>query len=81
MSDALFSALAVSNFALLALYLRGMVGAYRAAGDSWKTMDRDVRIVFLLAVPLFRGGIYVLMWIDRLLYAPTTVATDRSRSA
>jgi hypothetical protein len=42
----------------LLLYLRGMVRAYRTAGAGWKCMDRDVRVVFLLAVPLFRGGIF-----------------------
>jgi hypothetical protein len=34
-------------------------------------MDRDVRLVFLLAVPLFRVGIQVLLWIDKLFYTPT----------
>lgn len=77
-SDALIPALAVGILALLTLYLRGMVGAYRAAGVSWKTMDRDVRTVFLLAVPLFRGGIYLLIWIDRLFYTPKTEATART---
>ena len=57
---------------LFVLYLRGIVRAYRAAGESWKTMDRNVRLVFLLAVPLFRGGIQVLLLIDRLFYAPKT---------
>jgi hypothetical protein len=71
--NACFAALAVSVLALLALYLRGMVSAYRAAGDSWKTMDPDVRMVFILAAPLFRGGINLLMWIDRLFYAPKSV--------
>ena len=55
---------------LLLLYVWGIVGAYRAAGDGWKTMDRDARLVFLLAVPLFRGGILVLLWVDRLFYTP-----------
>jgi hypothetical protein len=55
---------------LLLLYLRGMARAYRAAGDAWKGMDRDVRMVFLLAVPLFRGGIKVFLWADRLFYTP-----------
>jgi hypothetical protein len=35
-------------------------------------MDRDVRLVFLLVVPLFRGGIQVLLWVDRLFYTPTS---------
>ena len=56
---------------LLLLYVRGMVRAYRAAGDDWERMDRDVRTVFLLAVPLFRGGIKVFLWADRLFYTPT----------
>ena len=55
---------------LLLLYVRGMVRAYRAAGDGWKRMDRDVRMVFLFAVPLFRGGIKVFLWADRLFYTP-----------
>jgi hypothetical protein len=55
---------------LLLLYVRGILQAYRAAGDGWRTMDRDVRFVFLLVVPLFRGGIQVLLWIDRLFYTP-----------
>jgi hypothetical protein len=47
------AALAVSLLGLLVLlYVRGMVRAYRAAGDDWRSMDRDVRVVFLLAVPL-----------------------------
>jgi hypothetical protein len=54
----------------LLLYLRGMVQAYRAAGAGWKCMDRDVRVVFLLAVPLFRGGIKLFMLADRLFYTP-----------
>ena len=56
---------------LLLLYVRGMVRAYRAAGDDWKRMDRDVRTVFLFAVPLFRGGIKLVLWADRLFYTPT----------
>ena len=43
-------------FLLLLLYVRGIIRAYRAAGTGWNRMDRDVRVVFLLAVPLFRGG-------------------------
>jgi hypothetical protein len=58
---------------LLVIYLRGIVLVYRAAGDNWKTMDRDVRLVFLLAVPLFRGAIKVLMRMDKLFYTPKTV--------
>jgi hypothetical protein len=80
-SDATLAGLVVSILVLLALYVRGMIGAYRAAGDSWKTMDRDVRMVFLLAVPLFRGGIFLLMWIDRLFYAPKSVATASGGSS
>ena len=69
--DALLPALAASIVAfLLLLYVWGIVGAYRAAGDGWKAMDRDVRLVFLLAVPLFRGGIQVLLWVDKLFYTP-----------
>jgi hypothetical protein len=55
---------------LLLLYVRGMARAYRAAGDAWKGMDRDVRMVFLFAVPLFRGGIKLFLWADRLFYTP-----------
>lgn len=55
---------------LLFIYLRGMLRAYRAAADGWKSMDHDVRVVFLLAVPLFRGGIKTFMLADRLFYRP-----------
>jgi hypothetical protein len=54
---------------LVLLYVRGMWRAYRAAGDDWQDMDRDVRVVFLLAVPLFRGAITVLVLADRIFYA------------
>ena len=47
-----------------------MLRAYRAAGDGWKRMDRDVRMVFLFAVPLFRGGIKLFLLADRLFYTP-----------
>jgi hypothetical protein len=57
---------------LVVLYLLGIVRAYRAARESWKTMDRDVRLVFLLAVPLFRGGIQLLLLVDKLFYSPKT---------
>ena len=57
-------------FLLVLLYVRGMVRAYRAAGTGWNRMDRDVRVVFLLAVPLFRGGIRLFLWADRLYYTP-----------
>ena len=40
---------------LLLLYVRGMVRAYRAAGDGWKRMDRDVRMVFLSALAAGAG--------------------------
>ena len=66
---------------LLLLYAWGIVRAYRAAGDSWKTMDRDVRLVFLLAVPLFRGAIKVLLCIDRLFYNPRSAAMTRNADA
>ena len=55
---------------LLLLYVRGIGRAYRAAGEDWKRMDRDVRTVFLFAVPLFRGGIKLFLWADRLFYTP-----------
>jgi hypothetical protein len=28
----------------------GIVRAHRTAGENWKTKDRDVRLVFLLAI-------------------------------
>ena len=65
---------------LLLLYLRGMVRAYRAAGDGWKRMDRDVRMVFLFAVPLFRGGIRLFLWADRLFYTPSVERMTPFRS-
>jgi hypothetical protein len=55
---------------LLLLYGRGMMRAYRAAGEGWRKMDRDVQIVFLFGVPLFRGAIKVLLLADRLFYHP-----------
>lgn len=55
---------------LLLLYLWGVLRAYRAAGDTWKAMDRDVRLVFLLTVPLFRAAIQLLLWLDKLFYTP-----------
>ena len=70
-ADYLLPALPISFLImLLLLYLRGMLRAYRAAGDGWKRMDHDVRMVFLFAVPLFRGGIKVLVLADRLFYTP-----------
>jgi hypothetical protein len=71
-AENLLPALILSFVTLLPLlYVRGMVRAYRAAGDDWKRMDRDVRMVFLFAVPLFRGGIKLVLWADRLFYTPT----------
>ena len=63
---------------LIVLYLRGVVGPYRAAGDSWRTMDRDVRMAFLLVVPLFRGGIEILLLIDRMFYVPKAELREQS---
>jgi hypothetical protein len=69
--DALLPALVATVVVfLLLLYVWGIVGAYRAAGHGWKSMDRDVRLVFPLAVPLIRGGIWVLLCVDRLFYTP-----------
>jgi hypothetical protein len=62
---------------LMLLYMRGMVRAYRAAGDDWPGMDRDVRVVFLIAVPLFRGAIKVLVLADRVFYTPKVEAMTR----
>ena len=62
---------------LMLLYIRGMVRAYRAAGDGWRSMDRDVRLVFLLAVPLFRGAIKVLLLADKVLYTPKVETIPR----
>jgi hypothetical protein len=59
---------------LILLYVRGIVHAYRAAGADWRGMDRDVRLVFLLAVPLFRGAIKVLVLADRVFYTPRVEA-------
>jgi hypothetical protein len=55
---------------VLLIYLRGMVRAYRAAGNDWQRMDHDVRMVFLFAVPLFRGGSKILVLADKLFYTP-----------
>ena len=62
---------------LMLLYVRGMVRAYRAAGDGWRSMDRDVRLVFLLAVPLFRGAIKILLLADKIFYTPKVEATTK----
>ena len=70
-ADDLLPALPISLLIiLLLLYVRGIGRAYRAAGEDWKRMDRDVRTVFLFAVPLFRGGIKLFLWADRLFYTP-----------
>ena len=70
-ADNVLPALLLSFFTLLLLlYVRGLVHAYRAADDDWKRLDRDVRTVFLFAVPLFRGGIKLFLWADRLFYMP-----------
>jgi hypothetical protein len=71
--DALLPALAAIILAVaLLLYVWAIVGAYRAAADGWNSMDRDVRLVFLLTVPLFRGAVKVLLWVDRIFYTPTS---------
>ena len=76
--DSLFAVAASFLVFLFMLYVWGIVRAYRAAGDGWKTMDRDVRLVFLFAVPLFRSGVQVLLWIDR-FYTPETDIKARRR--
>ncbi len=69
--DALLPALAAIILAVaLLLYVWAIVGAYRAAAGN--SMDRDVRLVFLLTVPLFRGAVKVLLWVDRIFYTPTS---------
>lgn len=55
---------------ILGLYVCGVVAAYRAAGTGWSRMDRDVKLVYLLAVPFFQAGVRLLLWVDRLLFAP-----------
>lgn len=73
MSDNLLAALPLSVVVMLSyLYIRGMYRAYRAAGDDWGRMDRDVRVVFLFAVPVFRGAVRLLMMADRIFYRPKT---------
>jgi cytochrome bd-type quinol oxidase subunit 2 len=70
-SSNLLTALPISILVLLALlYVRGVVRAYLAAGENWKRMDHDVRLVFILIVPLFRAGVTLLMCADRLFYRP-----------
>ena len=72
MSDRLLTALPISIVISLALlYLTGVARAYLAAGERWKTMDRDVKVVFLLAVPLFRAGVALLMVADWIFYRPS----------
>lgn len=81
MSDNLLAALPLSIIImLLLLYARGMYRAYRAAGDDWGKMDRDVRLVFLFAVPVFRGGIKVFILADRLFYRPSALRPVRSET-
>jgi hypothetical protein len=78
--EAICPALLVSLLGLLALlYVRAMVLAYRAAGADWQRMDRDVRIVFLLAAPLFRGAIKLLLLADRILYTPKIETMTKPR--
>ncbi len=80
MSDRLLTALPISIFVVLALlYLSGVARAYLAAGERWKTMDRDVKMVFLLVVPLFRAGVAVLMVADWIFYRPTVKFTSDRR--
>lgn len=80
MSDNLMAALAVSlPIVLTLLYVRGVARAYIAAGENWKTMDPDVRVVFLLIVPLFRAGVALLMAADWLFYRPGRKDTCTSR--
>jgi hypothetical protein len=76
--NALPALLASLVLLLLLLYMRGMVRAYRAAGAGWWSMDRDVRIVFLLAVPLFRGVITVFVLADRVFYTPKVELMTRN---
>jgi hypothetical protein len=75
MSSNLLTALPISILVLLGLlYVRGVVRAYLAAGENWKNMDQDVRLVFILLVPLFRAAVTVLMVVDRLFYRPRRIS-------
>jgi energy-converting hydrogenase Eha subunit G len=65
---------------LVFVYVRGILRAYRAAGADWAKMDRDVKMVFLLAVPLFRGAIKVLVLADQVFYTPKVEAMTRGIS-
>jgi hypothetical protein len=49
------SATGIILSSLLLLYLIGVARAYFAVGREWARLDRDVRIVFLLAVPVLRA--------------------------
>ena len=51
--------------------------AYRAAGEGWRSMDRDVKLVFLLAVPIFRGAIKILLLADKVFYTPKVEAITK----
>ena len=67
------STLAIGFGALLTvLNVVGMVRAYRAGGAGWKNMDRDVKVVFLLVLPIVRCAGTALLLADRLLYRPKT---------
>jgi hypothetical protein len=67
----IFTATGLSVVALLlALYVRGVLRTYREARGGGKTIDRDVLVVLLLVVPLFRGAVRVLFWMDRLFFKP-----------
>jgi hypothetical protein len=70
---------AAALIALVVLYLWGVARAYRAAGDGWSTMDRDVRVVFLLTVPVFQAAVAVMLCIDRLFYTPGPGTTAANR--
>lgn len=62
---------------LTLLYVRGMMRAYRAAGEGWRSMDRDVKLVFFLAVPIFRGAIKILLLADKVFYTPKVEAITK----
>ena len=70
-TDKIVTAVIVSFVALLTvLYMTAIARTYREARGGWKNIDRDVLVVLLLVVPLFRAAIRALLWVDRLFYTP-----------
>jgi uncharacterized membrane protein YphA (DoxX/SURF4 family) len=64
---------------LLAVYGWGVLRAYQAAAQDWNGMDRDVRLVFIFVVPIFRGAVRLLLLADSLFYNPRSSSAGPPR--